>query len=197
MNLPDWRDITLEAGVLREAVSDGGRVVLWLAGERDGAFQHWERVGSVPRAEVSAEQGLCSVTATSVPARQRIKGVVGKLLGRLHASKTSRALILPGGELAEPCGERAAGLLLVWAEDNGEPLDEARIKSRWPEAQQCRRLGPNLLLVDGVAARAAPAASVGAPGAAPARRTRPRGSRPNRCWPPRARAATASRKSRR
>jgi tetratricopeptide (TPR) repeat protein len=156
MKVLDWQDLILDAGILREPVSDGGRIVLWLPGERDGAFQHWERVGSVARAEVSAEQGLCAITATSIPARQRVKGVLGKLLGRLHAAKTSRALVLPGGELAEPCGERDTDLLLVWAEENGEPLDEARIKSRWPDAQRCRRLGPNLLLVGGVGAKAAP-----------------------------------------
>ncbi len=139
--------MALEAGVLREPVSDGGRIVLWLPGERDGAFQHWERVGSVARAEVVADQGLFAIAATSIRARQRVKGVVGKLLGRLNASKTSRALILPGGELAEPCGERTSDLLLVWSEEGGEPPDEDRIKSRWPHAQRCHRLGPNLLLV--------------------------------------------------
>ncbi|MGP0068009.1 MAG: tetratricopeptide repeat protein [Isosphaeraceae bacterium] len=159
MNPPDWRDMALEAGVLREDVSDGSRIVLWLPGEQDGAFQNWERVGTAARAEVNAEQGLCSIAATSVPARQRVKGTLGKLLGRLRAAKTSRSLLLPGGDLAEPCGERNTDLLLVWAEDQNEPLDKGRIQSRWPEAQRFRKLGHNLFLV-GLPVQQKPAAPV-------------------------------------
>jgi tetratricopeptide (TPR) repeat protein len=163
----DWREMPLESGILREDVSDGGRIVFWLPGERDGAFQHWERVGSVPRAEVSAEEGLCAITATSIPARQRVKGVLGKLLDRLHPAKASRALILPTGVSAEPCGERTTDLLLVWSEDRGAPLDEDRIKSRWPEARRCQRLGPSLLLV-GLPAQPKSAAAVAATAPPPA-----------------------------
>jgi tetratricopeptide (TPR) repeat protein len=157
MNLPDWRQMALEAGVLREPVSDGGRIVLWLPGERDGAFQHWERIGSVARAEVTEEQGLCAIAATSVSARQRVKGVLGKLLGRIHEARGSRALVLPNGTSAEQAGERATDLLLVWSADDADTLDEERIQSRWPEAQRYQRLGPKLFLVVGLGAKNASA----------------------------------------
>ena len=105
------------------------------------------------RAEVSEEQGLCTIAATSVPARQRIKGVLGKLLGRLHEAKGSRALVLPSGESAEQSGERATDLLLVWDAEDAESLEEGRIQSRWPEAGRYRRLGPKLFLVGGLGAK--------------------------------------------
>ncbi len=152
MSLPDWSKTALEDGVLRETTADGGRVVLWLPGERDGSFQYWERVGSVPRAEVNVDQGLYSTAAASIPAKQRHKGVMGKLLSRFHEAKGTHTLVLPGGETVEPCGERSTDLLLVWAQDSGQALDEARIKSVWPEARRHRRLGPNLFLVGGLMA---------------------------------------------
>ena len=152
MSLPDWGKTALEDGVLRETTADSGRVVLWLPGERDGTFQYWERVGSVARAEVSVEQGLYSTAAASIPAKQRHKGVLGKLLGRFHEAKGNHTLVLPGGETVEPCGERSTDLLLVWSQDNGQPLDESRIKSVWPEARRHRRLGPNIFLVGGLLA---------------------------------------------
>ncbi len=157
MNLPDWREMALEAGVLREPASDGGRIVLWLPRERDGAFQHWERIGTVARAEVSEEQGLCATAAALIPARQRVKGVLGKLLGRLQEAKGSRAFVLPNGESAEPSGERATDLLIVWSADDADTLDESRIQSRWPEARRYQRLGPKLFLVGGLGAKDAPA----------------------------------------
>jgi tetratricopeptide (TPR) repeat protein len=159
MKVLDWQELTVDPGILREPAADGGRIVLWVPGERDGAFQHWERIGSVARAEISEEGGLCSIAATSVPARQRTIGVLGKLLGRLRESKGSRALALPNGESAEPCGERATDLLLVWGADEGDPLDEARIQSRWPEARRYRRLGPRFFLVGGLGAKPAAAAA--------------------------------------
>ena len=147
MSPPDLNQIALDEGVLRETVPDRGRIVIWLPGQRDGTFQYWERIGSVARAEVNVDQGICTLAASLVPARQRIKGMVGKLLDRMRSAKTSRALILPGGDLAEPCGERISDLLLVWPEDGNEPLDESRVNLQWPDAQRFQRLGPNLVLV--------------------------------------------------
>jgi tetratricopeptide (TPR) repeat protein len=168
MKVLDWQDLILDPGILREPVSDGNRIVLWLPGDRDGAFQQWERIGSVARAEVTEDQGLCAMAATLVPARQRIKGALGKLLGRLHEAKGNRALVLPNGQSAEQAGERATDLLLVWSEDDAESLDEARIQSRWPEARRHQRLGPRLFLVGGLGTKNAPTAPVPPPPQPPA-----------------------------
>ncbi len=189
MSLPDWGKTALEDGVLREPTSDGGRVVLWLPGESDNSFQYWERVGSVPRAEVGVEQGLYSMAAASVPAKQRLKGVMGKLLSRFHEAKGKHTLVLPGGETVEPCGERSTDLLLVWAQDDGQPLDESRVKAVWPEARRHRRIGPNLFLVGGLSAEngttmRAPAPPVPLSDASP-------GRLPRVCWPRHGRAETA------
>jgi hypothetical protein len=41
-------------------------------------------------------------------------------------------------------------LLLVWSEDNHSTIDEARLRSFWPQCQHLQRLGPNLWLAWGV-----------------------------------------------
>jgi tetratricopeptide (TPR) repeat protein len=104
------------------------------------------------------EGGLCATAATAVPARQRVKGVLGKLLGRLREAKASRTFVLPTGESVEQCGERASDMILVWTEDEAE-LHEDRIKAQWPEGRRYRRLGPSLFLVGGVPTQKAPAAA--------------------------------------
>jgi tetratricopeptide (TPR) repeat protein len=152
MNLPNWSEFTLESGILREPASDGSRIVVWMPGAREGTFQYWERIGSVARAEVTADQGLCATAAISIPARQRLKGFLGQFLGRLREAKGSRGFVLPNGAAAEQCGERASDLMLVWAQDESAPLDEARLRARWPEGRRFRKLGPNLFLVDGLSA---------------------------------------------
>ena len=52
--------------------------------------------------------------------------------------------------------------MLVWSEEQGGILDEARIRSRWPKAGRIQKLGQNLFLVAGhesrTAARPSPAA---------------------------------------
>jgi tetratricopeptide (TPR) repeat protein len=58
--------------------------------------------------------------------------------------------------------------VLAWAEDGTTPLDEARVKSRWPQAKGFQQVGKNLFLVSGVqpdGARSgpAPAPSLGCP----------------------------------
>ena len=42
MKVLDWQELTLDPGILREPAAEGGRIVLWLPGEQNGAFQHWE-----------------------------------------------------------------------------------------------------------------------------------------------------------
>jgi tetratricopeptide (TPR) repeat protein len=138
----------LGEGVLREPVPDEGRIVLWLPGEHGGGFRHWERVASVPGAAVTEVEGVCSTAATLVRARQRVRGFFGKLLG-LGKAGGDATWVLPNGEAAEQAGERQTDLLLVWA-DADTPLDEARLKARWPEATRFRKLGENLFLAAGV-----------------------------------------------
>ena len=47
MRLPDGRPLVVDEGVLIEPIGPGGRVVLWLPGERRAGYRHWERVGTV------------------------------------------------------------------------------------------------------------------------------------------------------
>jgi tetratricopeptide (TPR) repeat protein len=156
MSVPDWQSFEFEAGILPEPISDGNRIVLWLPRDRDASFQYWERVGNVARAEMPAEQGLVATAATSIRARQRLRGRVGELLRRLVQSKERRDFLLPNGVSSEQCGDRRTDLLLVWTDDTGGLLDESRVKSRCPEGTGFEKLGPNLYLVSGVTAPPAP-----------------------------------------
>ncbi len=151
MSKPDWQRLQLAEGVLREPGSDAGRLVLWVPGKAGGGFREWERIGTVPGAPVRAEQGLWVTAATSVPARQRLRGYLGRLLRRLRKPAEDSAWVLPDGGQAEQAGARQAGLLLVWADG---PLEEDHIKARWPQATRCQRIGPNGFVVGGVAVEA-------------------------------------------
>jgi tetratricopeptide (TPR) repeat protein len=161
--------LSVTAGVLREPVLEDDRVILWLPGEREGEYQYWERVGNVARAEVTVERGVCATAATAVRARQRVRGVLGRLFSRGPAATGGRVWVLPNGGTAEACGERRTDVVLAWAED-ADGLDETRIKARWPESQGLREIGENLFLVSGVGVRRAgrePAATPAAPAAEP------------------------------
>ena len=93
----------------------------------------------------------CAATAAVVvPARQALRGWVGKLLERFRHSPPDQGLLLPNGASAEPSGPRRTDLILVWSEVENERLDEARIQSRWPECKDVRRLAEGLFLVSGV-----------------------------------------------
>src|SRR5438270_895241 len=79
MNVTDRRTLILAPGVLAEAMlADDTRLVLWLPGDRDPAYQHWQRVGAVAHAPVTVAHGLCSTPATAMPARQLLRGFFGK-----------------------------------------------------------------------------------------------------------------------
>jgi tetratricopeptide (TPR) repeat protein len=167
MMVIDWREIALESGVRREAASDESRLIVWLPAEGEGGDRYWERIGNVARGEIVAEDGLCLTPATAIRTRRRSLGLLGKLLGRFGEGKAQRTFVLPSGESVEQCGERAVDCVLVYPEDPDEDLGEERVRSRWPEARQHRRLGPRLFLVEGVSARGGagngPASAAGTP----------------------------------
>jgi tetratricopeptide (TPR) repeat protein len=161
MKLPHWQDLVLAEGVFPEPVTDENRIVLWLRMDRDGSFEHWERIGTVARAEVTARDGLCTTAATSIRAREWIGGAVGKILHALRERKGNRSFTLPTGRSAEQCGERQADLLLVWGEDDRPIADETVIKHAWPQGTRFQRLGENLYLVGGVPTEADRAKAAG------------------------------------
>ena len=119
---------------------EGERIVLWLPGSREGDYRHWERVSSVARAEVSVAQGICSIPANSVRAREPCAGFLGKLWQRWRGPVRGRAWILPHGRSAEQRGERATDVVLAWAAD-GAVLDEVRVRLHWPESKRLEQLG--------------------------------------------------------
>ena len=147
MDQPDWRGFVLEEGILRETIPDVGRIVVWLAVDRDARFQYWERIANVTRGEIAIEEGLCTTPATLIRARQKLGGLVGRFWNRLRGSRRDRSFQIPNGATAEQCGDRQSDLVLAWSQEQGGILDESRIKSRWPEAARTRRLGPSLFLV--------------------------------------------------
>lgn len=150
MRVPNWRTLVFNEGTLLEPILDDHRVVLWLPGTHDGEYHSWERISNVARAEVAVGQGICATAATTVRVRQRIRGFLGKLWQRFHETPGAQTWVLPNGESAEQCGERQTDRLLVWPEDETGPLDEARIRGRWPECNQVQQLGKDLYLVAGV-----------------------------------------------
>ncbi len=162
MNPPDWRNFTLETGLLVEPGSDGSRLVVWRPGDRDNDFQYWERIGSVARAEVTSDDGLCTTPATLVPARQRLRRSLGQLFAGLRKTKGTRNFLLPDGSSSEQCGERQSDMVLVWTQA-GEPLEEERIVARWPEGKPVRKLGQSLYLVAGLGAKRALVAALPEP----------------------------------
>jgi hypothetical protein len=163
MNAPDWRNFAFDQGILPEPITDGNRLVLWLRGDRDATFQYWDRVGNVARAEITLADGLCATPATSIRARQRIRGGVGQLLRRLREPKGNRDFLLPDGGSSEQCGERRTDLLLVWTEDKEAALDLDRIKSRWPHGTGFWKLGSNFYLVSGIESQRARRGDADAP----------------------------------
>ncbi len=153
MKTMDWRELGIDDAILAEPTSDGNRLILWLRGDRDQRFQYWKRITSVVHADVAVDQGLCLTAATSIPARQSKKGVLGSVWTRFVQAGTLRVLTLPDGESVEQCGERQGDVILVWSQDPADVLDEERLKSRWPESKRYERLGRNLFLVSGVNAK--------------------------------------------
>ena len=151
MKLPNWQEFTLNPGVLAERSHDRERIALWAPGPREGGFQHWQRVSTVARAEITNEQGVGATAANVIRARERVQGFLGRMLGRLRGGKGEPTWMLPGGRSAEQIGERQTDVILVWGENAAAPLDEAGLKARWPASTRVEQLGVNLFVVFGVA----------------------------------------------
>src|SRR5262245_60290899 len=133
MSKPDWNSLHIDEGVFREPVAGPGRIVLWLPGNLEHGYRHWERIGNVPGAEISEEQGICSTPATSLRLRQRVQGLLGRLLSRFRGASDEPTWLLPNGESAEQIGERRTDLLLTWSGEEGKCLDESQLRQRWGE----------------------------------------------------------------
>ena len=149
MKVPDWRTLVLSDGVLPEPTPGQDQLVLWVRGNRVNGFQEWERVSTSAHAKVAVEDGFFSTVATLVHARQMLHGFVGKLLRRFRGSSGDTRWLLPNGTSAEQCGQRQTDLLLIWSNDETAPVDEACIKSRWPNGGRVQQVGKSLFVVHG------------------------------------------------
>jgi tetratricopeptide (TPR) repeat protein len=146
----DWQTIVLEQNVLREGTQESNRIVLWLPVKRERGFQFWERVGSVANAEISFHDSLCAIAATSVPVKQRVRGLLYALRAGFWRKDRADTWVLPNGDSAEQCGERQTDLLLVWPANQKDVLDDGRVQAHWPHGKRFQRLGQNLYLVSGI-----------------------------------------------
>ena len=148
---PVWQKLILDPHILREPLADGQGVALWFAGQREGDFQNWERISSVPHAEFTVEPGIIATAATAVRARQTIRTAWGKFFQRFRGETKGHSWVLPNGETAEQCGERRSDVLLVWAEDEERTLDGTWINSHWSGCTEVRSIGPKAFVLWGVA----------------------------------------------
>jgi tetratricopeptide (TPR) repeat protein len=151
MRTPDWRRVVFAEGVLAEPIADDNRLAVWLPGGSGDGFEYWQRVAAVAGAEVVVAQGVCATAATAIRARRKVGGALVKLLERLRTARSDLSFVLPDGALVEQCGNKESDLILVWPEDQTNPLDEERIRAQWPESKECRKFGDNLFVVSGIA----------------------------------------------
>ena len=150
MSVPDWQQLDLDEGVLREPTADPRRIVLWLPGTLEGEFRLWERIGNVPGAAIQAAQGLSSTPAAGVLARQQILGDFGAVLPTARMPTANPTWKIPDGGSAEQASAWQTNLLLVWAAEKSFSLELAHLQARWPQARRCQRLGRNLFLLHGI-----------------------------------------------
>ena len=151
MKTPDWNSLVLGDGVLRDPAHQGDRLVFWLPESRDQEFQYWERIGTVPRAEIKLEHGLSMIPATSVRARQRLSGsLFAKLARKLGGTGSKESWTLPNGQPVEKCGELKTGFLLAWPESEGLPVNEESVRAHWPELTRFQPVADRLVLLAGV-----------------------------------------------
>src|SRR6266404_2486348 len=106
MSVPGWQNLKLGRGVLREPCPEDDRLILWIPGDRQGRFQQWDRLSTVPRAPITIELGVSAIAATSVPTQQALLGWLLPVLGRLREKTEEGTWRLPNGSLAETSGAR-------------------------------------------------------------------------------------------
>jgi len=157
MKKPDWRELQLADGVLREPTPDDGQLILWLRGYLDDGFQHWERIGNVVGAAITQEHGLHRAPATVIRARQKVQGFFGKLLQLFRKTPANRIWLLPNGAVVEQVGERVNDRMLLWADDETDPLDERGVHERCGSGWQIRKIGKNLFVATRTVSAAASA----------------------------------------
>src|SRR5262249_12928815 len=136
MSLPNWQNLAVDDGILREPVAEKGRIVLWLPGASNSNFREWRRLANVPRAGIVLEQGIASTPATVVCVRQQVQGFIGGLFQRFRRTSDDATWSLPNGEVAQQYGQRRTDVFLAWAEGNTRPLDEEHLWARWPDAKE-------------------------------------------------------------
>src|SRR5712692_2528950 len=148
MRKPDWSRITFIDGILWEPIPDEDRLVFWLPAERQQGSGCWERVATIAGAKANIEQGIGAIAATSIRARRL--GFFDRLRQRIRPGSATQAWTLPTGQSLEQVGGRLNDLVLAWADDGAEAIDDARIKTRWPQSQGSQKIAGNLFLVRGV-----------------------------------------------
>lgn len=147
MNLRDPKTLDLAEDVLAEPGAGDGRLVLWFPTRREAGDRRWERVGTAAHPPMIEAGDILAVSATSTQARQTTAGWLRRFL---RTTSPDKAVTLPNGVSAERCGPRRADVMLAWAEPGTAPLDEVRIRARWPDCQDVREVGRNLFVVWGV-----------------------------------------------
>jgi tetratricopeptide (TPR) repeat protein len=148
MRTPDWRKVNFVDHILPEPIPDEDRLVFWLPEEGERGLRSWERIATVPGAKIQVEQGIGFVAATSIVARRL--GFLDRLRRGMRPRSAAQAWTLPNGQALEQVGGRRSDLVLAWTEDEVTPLDDARIKTRWPQSHGSQQIGGNLYLVRGV-----------------------------------------------
>ncbi len=135
---------------LREPLLPDQGLALWLARPSDAGFRKWERIRSTPRSEFAVQPGVVAAPATLIRARQPLPSFFGKLRQIVRSTSAAQTWTLPNGTTAEQYGERQSDVLLVWAEGDNIQLNEASLRTHWPQASRIEEIDKNLFLVVGV-----------------------------------------------
>ncbi len=155
MMLPDPRRLATSPGILTEPTPAPDTLVLWLPVGQEPSGALWERLSSIPRAAIVLADGICTVAAVSLTARQRLQGTLARLQ-RWWRPTAAPIWLLPNGADAEQVGEKQTGLVLAWSPDPAIPLSEAGVRAHWPQARRVQQLAPNLFVIAGVTPAAIP-----------------------------------------
>src|SRR5262249_14650509 len=81
-------------------------------------------------------------------------GFFGRIWQRIRPASVAQIWILPNSKTAEQVGKRRTDFLLVWAEKGTTPLNEGKVKARWPQCEEVKEIAENMSLVRGVSSSA-------------------------------------------